>query len=93
MELSKLSGYEKFIVMSDGARFSSSMKSYLEFKEVLQVLEECKKSDSKSFMWKDKIIEKPVDRYEADRLLNDFDNMKWNTGFAKLAHKLGLELR
>jgi len=93
MELSKLSGYEKFIVMSDGARFSSSMKSYLEFKEVLQVLEECKKSDSKSFIWKGEIMEKPVDRHEADRLLLDFDNMKWNTGFAKLAHKLGLELR
>ena len=93
MELSKLSGYEKFIVMSDGARFSSTMKSYLEFKQVLQVLEECKKSDSKSFVWKDKIMEKPVDRYEAGRLLSDFDRMKWNNGFAKLANKLGLELR
>ena len=93
MELSKLSGYEKFIVMSDGARFSSSMKSYLEFKKVLQVLEECKKSDSKSFVWKDKIMEKPIDRYEAGRLLSDFDNMRWNYGFAKLANKLGLDLR
>ena len=93
MELSKLSGYERFIVMSDGARFSSTMKGWFEFKQVLQVLEECKKSDSKSFVWKDKIMEKPVDRYEAGRLLSDFDNMKWNNGFAKLANKLGLEIR
>ena len=93
MELSKLSGYERFIVMSDGARFSSTMKGWFEFKQVLQVLEECKKSDSKSFVWKDKIMEKPVDRYEAGRLLSDFDNVKWNHGFVKLANKLDLEIR
>ena len=93
MELSKLSGYERFIVMSDGARFSSTMKGWFEFKQVVQVLEECMKSDSKSFSWKDKIMEKPVDRNEAGRLLSDFDNMRWNYGFAKLANKLGLEIR
>ena len=97
MEKSKLSDYEKFIVMADnyGKRGSvqGTMQTFIGFKEVLKACQECSKSDADDFTWRGEVTEKPINRSEAQRMLDDFENIRWNPLFKKVANKLKIELR
>ncbi len=97
MEKSQLSDYEKFIVMTDnyGKRGSvqGTMQTFIGFKEILKACQECSKSDSEDFTWHGEVTEKPINRNEAQKMLEDFDNIRWNPLFKKVANKLKIELR
>ena len=93
MEYNKLSGFDKFILMTQGKRMGSTMAAFFEFRTILQLLEVCAKSDAQTISWKDKIIDKPVNRSEASSLLDSFNRAKWNNKFVTLAHEMGVVLR
>ena len=93
MELDRLSDYEKFILMSEGKRVQANIGTFQEFKELLKALELCGKGDSATFVWRDKIVDKPVNRHEANKMLDDFKKAKWNRLFATVARQLGIEFR
>ena len=46
MEMSKLTDYDKFILMTQGKRMGSTMAAFFEFRNLLQLLEVCAKSDA-----------------------------------------------
>tara|TARA_B100000287_G_scaffold401640_1_gene421868 strand:- start:460 stop:741 length:282 start_codon:yes stop_codon:yes gene_type:complete len=93
MELDKLSDYEKFILMSEGKRVQANIATFQEFKELLKALELCGKGDSSTFLWRDEIREKPVNRHDANKMIEDFKKAKWNKLFVNVARQLGLEFR
>jgi len=93
MEMNKLTDYDKFILMTQGKTMGSTMAAFFEFKNILKLLEVCSKSDAKTISWKDKIIDKPINRSEAVGLLDSFNRAKWNGKFVTLAHRMGIVLR
>jgi len=94
MKINRLSDYEKFILIGENTHaIHANIGSFQQFKELLQALELCGKGDSSNFLWRDKIVEKPVDRYEASKLLADFSEARWNKQFVTVSRSLGLELR
>ncbi len=93
MEMSKLTDYDKFILMTQGKRMGSTMAAFFEFRTILQLLEVCAKSDAQTISWKEKIIDKPINRSEASSLLDSFNRAKWNNKFVTLAHQMGVVLR
>jgi len=93
MELSKLTDYDKFILMTQGQRFGSSMSSFYEFRTILELLDLCSSNDAQTITWRNEIIEKPVNRSEAASLLDSFNRAKWNSKFVTLARKFNVEIR
>lgn len=95
MEQSQLSEHEKFIVMIDKSRtgLTGSMRCFMGFKDVLSALQEMSKSDSDTMTWNGTDVTKPVTRNEAQRLLINFDNLKWDNTFKRVANSLGIQLR
>jgi hypothetical protein len=95
MERDRLSDYEKFIVMADSVRgsFTGGMQAFIGFKDILKVCHECSKSDSDDFTWNGAVTIKPVTRLEAQKMLEDFDNIRWNPLFKMVANKLNIDLR
>ena len=95
MEQSQLSDHEKFIVMIDKSRtgLTGSMRCFIGFKDVLSALHEMSKSDSDTMTRNGKDVLKPIKRNEAQRLLDNFDNLKWDHTFKRVANSLGIQLR
>jgi hypothetical protein len=94
MKYEHLSGYAKFILLAEQARgVSPNLQTYLSFKNVLKILEQCSKSDTPSVMWKDELVEKPINRTEATMLLDKINRGKWDQSLKKVAHCFGIELR
>ena len=94
MKHEQLSGYAKFILLADQARgISGNLSTYLAYKEVLKILEECSKSDTPSVHWKNELIEKPITRMEAVSILDKLKNNRWDQSLKKIAHVFKIELR
>lgn len=96
MELSQLSDYEKFILMTEKSRnnrIGTSLRAFIGFQDLLKALANLSKSDAAVFEWKETLMDKPITRNEAHKLLEDFDKAKWNSLFVTLARKLRIELR
>jgi len=93
MKINRLSDYEKFILISEGKPIQANIRTFQEFKQLLKALELCGKGDSSNFLWKNEIIDKPVNRYEATKMIEDFQKARWNKQFVIVARSLSLELR
>ena len=94
MKYEHLSGYAQFILLADQAKgISGNLSSYLAYKEVLKILEECSKSDTPSVHWKNELIEKPVTRMEAVNILDKLKNNKWDHSLKKIARVFKIEFR
>jgi hypothetical protein len=79
MKYEQLSGYEKFILLTEGvSAVSANVSSYNEFKLALEALTRCAKSDTKTMRWKGDIIIKPVGMYEAEKALRSIKANKWD---------------
>ena len=94
MELTKLSGYDQYILMTEQARgVGANMQAYQSFKECLAFLEKCAKSDSKVINYNDEIIEKPINRSQAQKTLDNIARIKWDNTIVSVARFMNLELR
>ena len=57
MKYEHLTGYAKFLLLSDTARgLGSHMQAYISFNQIIKILEECCKSDTPTLIWKNKIL-------------------------------------
>ena len=93
MEYSKLSGYEKFILLSQSVpRVTANLSTYNEFKVALEALKACAKSDSKTMSWQDRIIEKPVTKGAAERALFKLEKNQWDTTINEICRALKIFL-
>ena len=94
MEYNKLSDYDKFILLSEQSRnVSANMQAFASFREIINILEECAKSDTSTLKWKNNIVEKPITRYAADKALNNINNNKWDNLIIKVCRAFQIELR
>lgn len=94
MEYNKLSDYDKFILLSEQTRnVSANMQAFALFKEVVNILEACSKSDTSTLTWKNNVIEKPITRHEANKALNNIKNNKWDNLITKVCRAFQIELR
>jgi hypothetical protein len=94
MKYEHLSGYTQFILLAGQASgVSANLTTYLAYKDVVKVLEECAKSDTPSIRWQAEYIEKPITRAEALVLLDKLNNNKWDKSIKSIAHHFKIELR
>jgi hypothetical protein len=94
MKYSELSKFEKFIILvQEVSGVPTSFTAFCAYTKVVEVLEKCSKSDSKHFEWKDKIIEKPISMYDAEIVLTNVANNKWDQRIIRVSNTLSLELR
>ena len=94
MEYNKLSGFDKFILLTEQARgLGASLTTYLEFQKVEKILELCSRSDASTICWDGSDIEKPVKRGEAERILLKLQKNKFDSGVFKVARLMNVELR
>jgi len=93
MKYEHLSGYEKFILLTENvSRVPSNLSSYNEFKSVLEALARCAKSDTKTMRWKGTIIVKPVRRHDAEKALLNINNNKWDNTVFTICKELDIPL-
>ena len=94
MELNEISPYEQFLLLADTTHsVNSTMRSFVEFKEVLKVVEQCSKSDSEYITYNGDVIEKPINRVTAQKALTNYNKRKWDTGFNTVSRCLGIQLK
>jgi len=93
MKYEQLSGYEKFILLTENVSgVSANLSSYSEFKLALEALTRCAKSDTKTMRWKGTIIVKPVMMYDAEKALRNIKNNKWDNTIFQLCNALRIPL-
>ena len=93
MKYEQLSGYEKFILLTEGvSAVSANLSSYNEFKLALEALTRCAKSDTKTMRWKGEIIVKPIKMHEAERALRHIKSNKWDNTIFHLCNALRIPL-
>ena len=94
MEYNKLSGYDKFILLTEQARgLSASLTTYLEFQKVEKILELCSRSDASTIYWDGKDVEKPIKRGEAEKIMTKLEKNKFDRGVFIIARRMNVELR
>jgi|TARA_B100000809_G_C15078878_1_gene508892 hypothetical protein len=94
MKYEHLTGYAKFLLLSDTARgLGSHMQAYISFNQIIKILEECCKSDTPTLIWKNKIVEKPITRMEAIAVLDKVQNNIWDNSIRRIANIFEIELR
>jgi hypothetical protein len=94
MEYEQLSDYDKFILLSAKSRgVSANMQAFYAFRNVMEILAECAKSDTSSLRWKDNIVTKPITRQEAEKALTNIKQNKWDNIIFKVCRAFQIELR
>lgn len=94
MEYDRLSGYDKFILLTEQTRgLSASLTTYLEFQKVEKILELCSRSDASTIYWDGKDVEKPCKRGEAERIINKLSKNKFDSDLFRIARLMRVELR
>ncbi len=94
MEMKDISSYEKFILLAEKTNsLSSTMRSYVEFKEVLKIVRECAKSDNEHIIYEGNITPKPITMHEAKKALNNLEKIKWDSNFLVVSTRLNIPLK
>jgi len=94
MELTDISSYEHFLLVADTTKsLNSTMRSYVEFKEVFKVVEQCAKSDTEHITYEGQLIDKPIQRNEAQKALTAYQKRKWDMAFSTVSNCLNVQLR
>ena len=94
MEYNKLSGYDRFILLTEQASgVSASLTTYLEFQKVEKILELCSRSDASTIYWDGKDVEKPIKRGEAEKIMTKLEKNKFDRGVFIVARRMNVELR
>ncbi|MBC8411133.1 MAG: hypothetical protein H8E12_20810 [Rhodobacteraceae bacterium] len=94
MKYGELSGYDKFILMSDQASgLPSTLTSYIAYQQVEKILELCERSDASTIFWDGKDVEKPIRRGEAGKVIESLAKNKFDHRIFKIARLMGVELR
>lgn len=94
MEYNKLSGFDRFILLTEQARgLSASLTTYLEFQKVEKILELCSRSDASTIYWDGADVVKPCKRHEAEKILIKLEKNKFDSGVFRVARRMNVELR
>jgi len=94
MEKNKLSGYDKYILLTQQTKaMRSNMQAYGVFQEILEFAVKCSKTDAKVIKHNDQFLDKPITRDQAQRLLTKVDNVKWDSNITLIGKFLNLDFR
>jgi hypothetical protein len=94
LEYEQLSGYDRFILLTEQARgLSASLTVYLEYQKVEKILELCSRSDASTIYWDGKDVQKPCLRAEAEKIITGLSKNKFDSGIFKIARLMKVELR
>ena len=94
MELSRLSGYDRYILITQQTRgMRSNMQAYGVFKETIAFIEKCSKTDAKIIHYNNKYYDKPVTRSQAQNVLDKVAKAKWDPLILSVAKFLDLDIR
>jgi len=94
MENNRLSGYDRYILLTQQTKgMRSNMQAYGVFKEILDFIMKCAKTDAKVINYNDKYLDKPITRDQAKRILDKVDNIKWDEKIITIGRFLELDFR
>mgnify|MGYP003122150892 FL=1 len=97
MEKNQWSDYERYIVLSDKSfgKLNGTYSAFLNFKKVMDVVQEISKSDKSSYLHDGNIYTRRISSTDAKKILLDVSECRWNHNTSEIrivANQLSLKI-